>query len=194
MISITTTRFGTRVPSSGGLRIQRPFDMIWWNDMIYLAANRSPPGGSSTVHIYTQTIIKQHNRHKQYIEQHSSLIRKSADRAPSLRGIPWHLPYNWGNSTEKPQSGYMSIRIHKICVRSPPEDGYQVPKHVGVILIMNFVLWCVFCRILLSACVVQYTEYTKIHRMSIIKFASFGVPAVAELRIPFVLNTTPRHT
>jgi len=31
---------------------------------------------------------------KQYIEQHNSLIRKTADRALSLRGIPWHLPYN----------------------------------------------------------------------------------------------------
>jgi len=47
---------------------------------------------------------EKHNRHKQYTEQHNSLIRKSADRAPSLRGIPWHLPYNWGKSTEKPQS------------------------------------------------------------------------------------------
>jgi len=26
---------------------------------------------------------EQHNRHKQYTEQHNSLIRKSADRAPS---------------------------------------------------------------------------------------------------------------
>jgi len=43
--------------------------------------------------------------HKQYTEQHNSLIRKSADRAPSLRVIPWHLPYNWGKSMEKPQSG-----------------------------------------------------------------------------------------
>jgi len=43
--------------------------------------------------------------HKQYIEQHNSLIRKSADRAPSLRGIHWHLAYNWGKGTEKPQSG-----------------------------------------------------------------------------------------
>jgi hypothetical protein len=25
-------------------------------------------------------------------------------RAPSLRILPWHLPYNWGKSTEKPQS------------------------------------------------------------------------------------------
>ena len=25
----------------------------------------------------------------------------SAGRAPSLRVIPWHLPYNWGKSTEK---------------------------------------------------------------------------------------------
>ena len=45
--------------------------------------------------------------HKQYIEQHSSLIRKSADRAPSLRGIPWHLPYNWREKHgKKPQSGW----------------------------------------------------------------------------------------
>ena len=27
----------------------------------------------------------------------------SAGRAPSLRVIPWHLPYNWGKSTEKSQ-------------------------------------------------------------------------------------------
>jgi len=35
---------------------------------------------------------------------------KSAGRAPSLRVLPWHLPYNWGKSTEKPQSKY-SIHI-----------------------------------------------------------------------------------
>jgi len=62
--------------------------------MIHLTAIGLPPGGSSRVHTY-----------KQYTEQHISLIRKSADRAPSLRVIPWHLPYNWGKSTEKPQSG-----------------------------------------------------------------------------------------
>jgi hypothetical protein len=42
---------------------------------------------------------------KQYIEQQNSLIRKSTNRAPSLRGIPWHLPYNGGKSMKKPQSG-----------------------------------------------------------------------------------------
>ena len=74
----------------------------FWYDMIYLlTAVGLTPGGSSTVHIYTQTIHKEHSRHKQYTEQHSSLIRKSADRAPSLRGIPWHLPYNWGKKHEK---------------------------------------------------------------------------------------------
>jgi len=34
------------------------------------------------------------------------LIAKSAGRAPSLWVIPWHLSYNWGKSTEKPQSGW----------------------------------------------------------------------------------------
>jgi len=29
---------------------------------------------------------------------------ESAGRALSLRVLPWHLPYNWGKSTEKPQS------------------------------------------------------------------------------------------
>ena len=62
--------------------------------MIYLTAIEFTPGGSSTVSICTQTIHRQHNRHKENIEQHNSIIRKSADRAPSLRGIPWNLPYN----------------------------------------------------------------------------------------------------
>jgi hypothetical protein len=38
------------------------------------------PGGSSTVHTGTQTI--------QYIEQHNSLIRKTADRVPSCEVYP----------------------------------------------------------------------------------------------------------
>jgi hypothetical protein len=37
---------------------------------------------------------------------------KSAGRAPSLRVLPWNLPYNWAKSTEKPQSEY-SIYITK---------------------------------------------------------------------------------
>jgi hypothetical protein len=39
--------------------------------------------------------------HKQYIEQHKQLMWKSAGRAPSLRVLPWHLPYNWGKITKK---------------------------------------------------------------------------------------------
>jgi hypothetical protein len=45
--------------------------------------------------------IEHHNRHKQYIEQHSSLNRKSVDSVPSLRGITLQLRKN----TEEPQSG-----------------------------------------------------------------------------------------
>ena len=88
--------------------------------MIYLTAIALSPGGSSTIHIYTQAIHRtkqtihrtthyQHKQYteqhiidtKQYIEQHNSLIRKSVDRAPSLRGIPWHLPYNWREKARK---------------------------------------------------------------------------------------------
>ena len=63
--------------------------------MIYLlTAIGLSPGGSSTVHIYTQTIHRP-----------TQLIWESAGRAPSLRVIPWHLPYNWRKSRGKPQSG-----------------------------------------------------------------------------------------
>jgi len=55
-------------------------------DIYLLTAIGLTPGGSSTVHIYTQTVHRT-TQQTQTI-QHSSLIRKSADRAPSLRGIP----------------------------------------------------------------------------------------------------------
>jgi len=71
--------------------------------MIYLlTAIGLSPGGRSTVHIYTQTILRT-IQNKQYIEQHN--IRMSAGRAPSWLVIPWHLPYNRGKTTENPQSG-----------------------------------------------------------------------------------------
>jgi hypothetical protein len=44
--------------------------------------------------------------HKQYTEHRERNIHNnninlgSAGRVPSLRVIPWHLPYNWGKSTE----------------------------------------------------------------------------------------------
>jgi hypothetical protein len=57
--------------------------------------------------------------HKQYIERYKKTIHrttqqfwKSAGRAPSWLVKPWHLPYNRGKSTEKPQSGIITpVRI-----------------------------------------------------------------------------------
>jgi hypothetical protein len=40
--------------------------------MIYLTAIGLPPGGSSTVHIYTQTVHRT-TQNKQYIEQYKNL-------------------------------------------------------------------------------------------------------------------------
>jgi hypothetical protein len=50
-----------------------------------------------------QKTQKYMEQHKKYIEQQTP--KNSAGRAPSLRVLPWHLPYNRGKSTEEPQSG-----------------------------------------------------------------------------------------
>jgi len=60
--------------------------MIWYN-IIHLTAIGLTPGGNSA-HLHTNNTCN----NSIDIEQHNSLIRKSADRAPSLRVIPWHLP------------------------------------------------------------------------------------------------------
>jgi hypothetical protein len=69
-------------------------------DMIYLTAIGLTPGGSSTVHIYTQTIHRMTENKK--IHRKYKNILNSAGRAPSLRVIPWNLPYNCGKNAEKP--------------------------------------------------------------------------------------------
>jgi hypothetical protein len=43
--------------------------------MIYLTAVGLPPGGSSTVHIYTQTVHRT-TQNKQYIEQHNFFLEE----------------------------------------------------------------------------------------------------------------------
>jgi hypothetical protein len=78
------------------------------------------PGESSTVHIFHSFSSLSYDRskasskassphsakytytHKQYTERHktnnkynNTEIRKNVGRAPSLRVLPWHLPYNW---------------------------------------------------------------------------------------------------
>jgi hypothetical protein len=81
--------------------------------MIYLlTATGLPTGGSSTVHIYTQTVHRTtqlttlvgrlsgirtqsgQTKINDELRKNYRLIGKSAGRAPSLRVIPWHLPYN----------------------------------------------------------------------------------------------------
>ena len=65
--------------------------MIWY---IYLQMGWHPLAVVQYIYAHKQ-YIEQHNRNKQYLEQNNLRIRKSADRAPSLLGIFWHLPYDW---------------------------------------------------------------------------------------------------
>ena len=55
-----------------------------------------------STHLHTNNT---QNDTKQTIYRTTQQFWKSAGRAPSWLVIPWHLPYNQGKSTEKPQSG-----------------------------------------------------------------------------------------
>jgi uncharacterized integral membrane protein len=76
--------------------------------LIYLlTAIGLTPGGSSTVHTYTQTIHRT-TQLATLVGRLSGIENQSGKRdgrALSLRVIPWHLPYNRGKSMGKPQSG-----------------------------------------------------------------------------------------
>jgi len=63
-----------------------------------------------------------------------------------------------------------SVGLMILCIHRLPEDCSLVPKHVGLILLMNCVSWFIFYYILLSAFVGQYTEYKKMQGPSNIKF------------------------
>jgi lipopolysaccharide export system protein LptC len=55
------------------------------------------------------------------------------DRAPSLRVIPWHLAYNWGKGTEKPQLGYQHVHHKQTQYNTQKKNGnteyYNVTEH-----------------------------------------------------------------
>ena len=71
--------------------------------MIYLlTAIGLTPGGSSTVHIYTQTIHRT-TKNKQYIEQHKNFGRVRA--VPLLCELYPGICLTTKENTEKPQSG-----------------------------------------------------------------------------------------
>jgi hypothetical protein len=68
-----------------------------YGTIYFLTAIGLPPGGSSSVYIYTQTIHRT-TQNQQYIEKHKNFW-KSLGRAPSLRVIPWQRrdPENEGH-------------------------------------------------------------------------------------------------
>jgi hypothetical protein len=85
------------------------FNQDRWGLIYLLTAIGLTPGGSSTVHIYTQTVQQQYSTHlhtnntqndkkktkKQTIHRTTQKCNwNSAGRAPSWRVIPWHLPYS----------------------------------------------------------------------------------------------------
>ena len=71
--------------------------------MIYLStAIGLSPGGSSTVHIYTQTVHRT-TQNKQYIEQHNNLGENGP--SPVLASYILAFALQLRKSTEKPQSG-----------------------------------------------------------------------------------------
>ena len=75
--------------------------------MIYLlTAVGLTPGGTSTVNIYTQEIHRT-TQSTQTMHRTAQLTNWeehgpcSTGRAPSLRVIPWHLPYEWFANLEQ---------------------------------------------------------------------------------------------
>jgi hypothetical protein len=97
------------------------YDMIWYD--IFVNCKWLPPGGSSTVHIYTQTVHRT-TQNKQYIEQHKiwaqQKIWKQYKKFGRMRVVPrlGELYTGICLTTEEEarknlSQGSRTIRIHK---------------------------------------------------------------------------------
>jgi hypothetical protein len=75
------------------------YDMMWY---IYYCSWVATWWQQFSTHLHTNNT---QNDAKQTIHRTTQKFRKNVGRAPSLWVLPWHLPYNWAKSTEKPQSG-----------------------------------------------------------------------------------------
>ena len=116
--------------------------------MIYLlTAIGLSPGGRSTVHIYTQTIHRTKKK-KQTIHRTTQQFWESEGRAPSWLVLPWHLPYNRGKSTEKPESEFRRILVPSSSRSSSSlgqldfeDEGTAIPKNFVCEAENKFMLW-----------------------------------------------------
>jgi hypothetical protein len=89
--------------------------------MIYLlTAIGLSPGGSSTVHIYTQTIHRTTKKDKQYIEQHKNKLEQCGP-------CPVLVSYTLAFALQlRKEHGKTSVRVAK------PQSGFIIPANVLV--------------------------------------------------------------
>jgi hypothetical protein len=81
--------------------------------MIYLlTAIGLPPGGSSTVHIYTQTVHRT-TQNKEYIEQHKKYLEKETNFLPYWNSNSSHLTHRFAALKVTPE--HCAGIIYVIC-------------------------------------------------------------------------------
>ena len=112
--------------------------------MIYmLTAIGLTPGGSITVHIYTKTIHRTTNRHKQYIEQQNSLIRKSAGPCPILASYTLAFALQL-----RKKHGNTSVRVAEECQLARWKQNIQnrtyITKRIHKHNNKNYIYICIY--------------------------------------------------
>jgi hypothetical protein len=104
-----------------------------------------------STHLHTNST---QNDTKQTIHKHKH-FRKSVGRAPSLRVLPWHLPYNWGKSTEKPQSTekpLISITVQRDATVCSMYALYAVCMQLYAVCMHSLQCVCTLCSMYATVC------------------------------------------
>ena len=141
--------------------------------MIHLTAIGQPPVGSSTVHIYTQTIHRT-TQNKQYVEQHKNTqnntkkntqnntkIRKSAGRSPSFAGFTQEFAIQLRNYENNQQDAlYRLIYYSKSALHVSGDVFAHHQKNLTVFTVPGSVHPSC-CRLVPAAAWVNTTRYCK---------------------------------
>jgi hypothetical protein len=148
MLKLDSVPYSSLATQLGGIQMERRWNWLsLWHDVVYwLTAIGLKTGGSSTVHIYTQTIHRT-KQNKQYIEQHK--IWEECGPCPVFASYTLAFALQL-----REKHGKTSVRVAEDWQLARWKQNIQNTTYIAVRIIHNNNYGCSFFPLFFSKCTV----------------------------------------